>query len=325
MAEIRILITGGSGFIGTNAVQAFVRNGWTVCNLDIKEPINQRQQEYYRPCDILDRAGVQEMFTRYKPTHVLHLAARTDLHERSHIEKYCVNFEGTQNVAAAASQCPSVICFLLASSKLAEPVSNNGDASAWNTLYGQSKYMAEQALREKNPSCSWCIARLSSIWGPWADVPYGRFFHMVARGRYVHPGRCEALRSFGYVGNLVYQFQKVLKSNADTIHGRLLYLSDYEPFTIRQWADMISMKLHGRRPRTIPMPIVRCMAWAGDAMKQLGMPEPPFSSFRLRNMMAHTADLPLEAIKRITGPLPYSLETAVDETIAWMKDRDGKS
>jgi hypothetical protein len=82
------------------------------------------------------------------------------------------------------------------------------------------------------------------------------------------------------------------------------------------------MKLHGMRIRAIPTPIVRAAAICGDLAKAIGMKNPPLTSFRLRNMWQDTAGIPLDSMKDISGPLPYTMEQGVDETIVWMKRRN---
>ena len=167
--------------------------------------------------------------------------------------------------------------------------------------------------------CDWCIVRPTSIWGPWCYIPYGRFFQLIARRRYFHPGHSNSPKSFGYVGNIMFQTRKLLDAPAEQIHGRVFYLTDYDAFTIREWADMIAMKLRNKKIRTIPEWMVSILAVVGDLMKFCGVKQPLFSSFRLQNMRANTAKTPTEAIRQITGPLPYSMEQGVEETIAWFK------
>ena len=36
--NIRVLVTGGSGFIGTNLIEDFINKDYIVCNVDIVEP-----------------------------------------------------------------------------------------------------------------------------------------------------------------------------------------------------------------------------------------------------------------------------------------------
>jgi hypothetical protein len=88
---------------------------------------------------------------------------------------------------------------------------------------------------------------------------------------------------------------------------------------IREWADLVSRKTRGRGVRTIPGPLMRLAAMAGDILKACGMSNPPITSFRLRNMRADTSRITTKEIQAITGPLPFDLEEGVERTIAWMR------
>jgi len=100
------------------------------------------------------------------------------------------------------------------------------------------------------------------------------------------------------------------------------YLGKFKFFAIADIASPIAQKLQKKKLRTIPEPIVYLLAWCGDLMKFCGIKEPPLSSFRLRNMRADTTGIPLESIKSVTGPLPYSMEQGVEETIGWLRKHD---
>jgi nucleoside-diphosphate-sugar epimerase len=323
----RVIVTGGSGFIGTNAVTSFLSAGHDVLNLDIKEPQNREHDEVFQRVDILDMPALSEAFKSFAPTQVVHLAARTDLHEKRDLAGYSTNIEGVENMVRAVAERPSVTRCIFASSKLVCPTDyspKSMDDYCPDTLYGRSKVAGEEIVKKSTAmQCDWCIVRPTSAWGPWSmapHIPYGKFFLMIARGRYFHPGRADPSKSVGYVGNAVYQMEALLDASKDQVHRQVFYLSDYDKYTIRDWADSISMKLRGKKVWTMPGPMVRLLAWGGDVLKLCGYQEPPLSSFRLRNMRADTTGVPLEPTERVTGPLPYSLDQGVEATIAWLSE-----
>jgi nucleoside-diphosphate-sugar epimerase len=323
----RILVTGSSGFIGTNLVELLITAGHEVLGVDIQEPQIREHASLFRRVDILDEPSLTRVCDEFAPTEVVHLAARTDLHESRSLSGYATNTEGVTNMLACISRQSSVRRSIFASTKLVCPTDycpTSDDDYCPTTRYGESKMLGEKIVKSATSlHGEWCIVRPTSIWGPWSNfphIPYCRFFRMIARGRYWHPGRASPPRSFGYVGNAVFQVRKLLEAPAERIHRKVFYISDYEVFTIREWADMISMKLHNRRLWTMPEPLVRMAAWAGDLMKMCGVNEPPMSSFRLRNMRVCTAGTPLTPIKQITGPLPYTLEQGVEATIKWLRE-----
>lgn len=327
--EKRILVTGGSGFIGTNLVSSLMADGHTVLNCDIQPPQCQSHDKLFANVDIRNKPALTDIFRQFNPTHVVHLAARTDLHERKDIQGYNTNFEGVQNIIDVIVEQSSVERCIFTSSRLVCKtgyIPKGDDDYCPTTLYGQSKVMGEKIVKEStslNVVC--CIVRPTSIWGPWSLLPYnpyGKFFQMVACGRYFHPGRADPQRSYGYVGNTVFQINALLNAVPTQIDKKVFYLSDYEPITIKQWASRISQKLRNKNIKSIPEPFVWLMAWAGDFMKQCGYKEPPFSSFRLQNMRTDTtAGVNITSIQSVTGPLPFSMESGVDQTIAWLKEQ----
>ncbi|HPB88444.1 MAG TPA: NAD-dependent epimerase/dehydratase family protein, partial [Thermotogota bacterium] len=78
----RIVITGGSGFIGTNAVGYFSDNN-EVLNLDCKEPRNKKHIPFWRKVNILDKSELGEIIKTFDPHFFIHLAATTDLFGKS--------------------------------------------------------------------------------------------------------------------------------------------------------------------------------------------------------------------------------------------------
>src|SRR5687767_8372869 len=105
---MRVFITGGSGFIGTNLVNDLLRADAEVLNLDIEPPLDPDHAHVWRRGDVMDRKGLRAAFSAFRPTHVVHLAARTDTVGTHRIADYRTNTEGTANVLAAIAATPSV-------------------------------------------------------------------------------------------------------------------------------------------------------------------------------------------------------------------------
>jgi len=321
----RILVTGGSGFIGTNLVEHLRRSGRPVLSVDIRPPRNPAHADVFVKGDILDRSSLLRVFAGFRPDAVVHLAARTDLLEDRDLSGYAVNTVGTENVVAAAGRAPGVRRCIFASTKLICPngyYPRSDDEYDPRTLYGHSKVIGEQIVRrDSSLKGHWCLVRPGSIWGPWFGVPYRDFFLAISRGRYFHLGSADPPKNFGYVGNVVHQIDHLLRAPGEQIHRRVFYLSDYETITIRQWADLIARAFGVRRIRTIPGPIARLAALAGDGLGAIGCKHVPLTSFRLANILTDTSGTPLEALAALTGPLPYSLAEGVDETVAWLRQQ----
>jgi nucleoside-diphosphate-sugar epimerase len=318
----RILITGGSGFIGTNLVERYREGAEALLNLDAAPPARAEHRELWRRADLLDRGDLTAAVAEFGPTHVLHLAARTGL-DGSGPADYLVNTEGTRNLIAALEASGTTRRVIFASSRLVCEIGyqprDEFDVRP-TTAYGHSKVEMEQIIRDSDRGLEWIIVRPTSIWGPWFGIPYLGFFRAVSRGLYLHPRGRRILKSFGFVGNTVEQVESLLLAPAGAVAGRSLYLGDYPPLEVGDWARTITRLSGGKRVREIPLPLLRAGAWAGDAAGRLGVRNPPLTSFRLDNLtteMVHD----LSPLEEIAGPLPHSLEDGVAQTLSWMKDQ----
>jgi GlcNAc-P-P-Und epimerase len=322
----RLLITGGSGFIGTNAVQFALDHGIPVCNLDIRPPRNPDHTPVWYAADLLDFPALCAAVAEFRPTHVLHLGARTDLRETRDPAGYAVNTRGVRNLAEALAGARDCARVVYASSML---VCRNGYRPRGpadycpDTLYGASKAEGEEIVRSAGSPFEWCLVRPTSIWGPWFREPYRNFFDAIGHGVYRHPGAMDVVKALGYVGNTVWQLYSLLDAQAATIQGGVFYLADYELLAIRQWADWIAAALGAPRIGAAPLPLFRAVALLGDVAQALGVRNAPLTSFRLRNMLTPSS-FDLSPIEAISGPLPYTARQGVRATVEWLSESSSR-
>jgi GlcNAc-P-P-Und epimerase len=316
----RVLVTGGSGFIGTNVVAYYRELGHHVVSLDIAAPRCRDHVECWKQVDILDARALVQAFEDIRPHIVFHLAARTDLFGGK-VSDYLANTVGVENVINSALRAEGLVRVVFASSMLVcriGYVPRNELDYCPSTAYGESKVLGEQAVRRLGAGLPWMIVRPTSIWGPWFGPPYRDFFELVRKGRYVHPSGSLVQRSYGYVGNVVHQLAELANSSGAALLGRAMYVGDFEPLDIRSWADMIAREFDVAPVREVPMWVFRAAAKVGDVLKALGMDAPPMTSYRLRNMLTHAVyDFgPLQALG--VRP-PYTIVEGVRHTCEWMR------
>mgnify|MGYP006082665803 FL=1 len=320
---MKALITGSSGFIGCHMVSEITERGHSVLGVDVNIPVSRPAGFAFQECDILDAEKLKAIFLEFEPTHVIHLAARTDLDEKADLLiDYAANIGGVENIVAAVQSTSSVIrCIYTSTQLVCNPgyvPQNNKD---WHphTKYGESKMLGEQIVHKYNGGGkSWCIVRPTTVWGSGMNKHYQNFISLVEKGRYFHVGSKLLLKSYGYVGNLVHQYMQLLEVPEANMLGKTLYLADYDPISLRRWVDMLSVELGSGPIITIPEILARLGAYTGDIVNLLGYTDFPFNSFRLNNVLTEY-QVDTSDAERICGALPYSLEDGVRETVDWYK------
>lgn len=318
---MRILITGGSGFIGTNVIEAFSNNANAILNYSIHPPLNPAQALHWRAGNILDPKATTAAFREFQPDRVLHLAARAECDEKTTVEEgYRANTEGTRNILEAIRTTPCVQRAIITSSQfVCAPgrLPNNDTDYFPETVYGESKVITEKLTREANLSACWTIIRPTNIWGPW-HMRYRREFWRVAeRGLYVHPGHQPVIRCYGYVKNVVYQIRKIFEADVDLVRGQTFYLGD-RPINLYDWVNGFSRALTGRNVRVVPRSLLRILALLGDIPTRLTGKAFLINSSRFHSM---TTDYqtPMERTFDLFGENPYTLEAAIKETVEWLR------
>lgn len=315
----RILITGGSGFIGTNAVEFYLNANLKVLSIDKVKPRNEKHLEHYKKIDICCKEEILDCITSFQPTHIIHLAARTDLNGVSS-EDYKANTEGVSNLIAAICATKSVVKTVFTSTMLvckSGYIPDDGDDYNPDTLYGESKVYMEKLIKKNTEIKSmWNIVRPTSIWGPWFKSPYSDFFHMIIKKRYINIKEEMATKTFGYVENSVFQINKILFDESDVHNKQIFYIGDRPPVNISVWANEISQALDNTRVLEVPIFVFKILAVLGDSLKPLGA-NFPMTSFRLHNMTTENIQN-LENTYFLAGELPVSRIDGIRKTLDWM-------
>jgi nucleoside-diphosphate-sugar epimerase len=318
----KVIVTGGSGFIGSNLVKHLVSAGHEVLNLDIRQPRNPAAPGQFIPLDILNREAFVGAVRSFDPQYIFHLAARTDLEGKTDAD-YAANIEGVSNAVGAALSAPSLQRMVFASSMYVcrlGYVPRRDDDYCPHTAYGQSKRLGEEIVRqEAGDKFCWALVRPTSIWGPWFAIPYISFFHAVRKGLYFHPKGYSIRRSYGFVFNTVWQLRQLMECGESAkVHRKMFYLADYDPVDPLQWAQLIAHRFESHKVREAPLALLKLGAKIGDVLKLAGVTAPPIFSSRLNNLLTN-AVFDLSPIREISGEQPYRLAEGVAITVEWMR------
>jgi UDP-glucose 4-epimerase len=174
---MRVLVTGGAGFIGSHLYDAFRANGDEVCVIDdlSRGRVDRlpKDAEIYKE-SILDATRLSALVAQVEPELICHLAAQVDV--RSSVS--CpggdaqVNVIGTINVLDAARAVDARVLFSSTGGALYgedAPLPSPEDAfPVPGSPYGVSKYCAEQYIGLVNRlfGTEHAILRFANVYGP---------------------------------------------------------------------------------------------------------------------------------------------------------------
>lgn len=316
----RVVVTGGSGFIGINLLDSLQESDHEVVNLDIAPTPNSAHSALWRQTDLLDRERLIRMMADIRPTVVIHLAARTDL-DGIDAEAYAANTEGTRNLVDAANAAGTVERVVVASTRLVfdTPYQPTGqfDYRA-TTEYGRSKIEVERLVLAQTAGRVPCIiVRPTSIWGPWFGVPYRNFFMAIGRGAYLHPRGRRMLKTMGYVGNVAFQIRRLAEAPLEDVAGRVFYVADYQPLEVHDWASRVAHEMGAPPIREVPLPLLWLLATGGTAAAMVRLPA-PITRFRLTNLLADVV-FEMGATLNIAGDCPFTMANGIANTVDWLR------
>lgn len=185
----RVLVVGGSGFIGQCLVQNLIGSPQHQVSGTYNHYQPQLQGCQWYQASVTDNQKLGEVFRSVNPEHVLLLAAMADVVECENNPKQAteVNVEGAQNVAALCGQYEARLVFLSTEYVFDGKTGNyKEDAVPGPTShYGQTKWEAEQTVAQY-PGL-WNIIRTSLVYG-WHPRPdranlVTRVINNISQGR----------------------------------------------------------------------------------------------------------------------------------------------
>lgn len=311
--DSKILITGGSGFIGTNLISLLVNNGYEhILSLDLVPPKFKQHVNFWQYCDIRIENELFLSVLDFQFDFVIHLAAETSLCETKGLRFYSSNTIGVKNLISLLNSIDRDVFTVFTSTML---VNLDDGFFKPNTLYGESKVIGENLVSDSN-LVNYCIVRPTSIWGPWFGEPYLTFFKIVMANKYFGLSKKRSsIKTFGYVENVAKQYETILK-RSNEFRGKSIFLGDKNPLNVYDFAKSIGA-ISGAKIKVVPFSILKCIALLGDMLAYVGI-RFPLTSFRLRNL---TKDR-IENVEEIGNLIQNEVSTkeGIIKTIEWINE-----
>ncbi|MCD6528506.1 SDR family oxidoreductase [bacterium] len=261
---MRILVTGGAGFIGSHLVDRLIKENHKVVvidNLTTGKKENVNSQANFHNLDICDFDKIKPLFENID--FVFHLAAipRVPISVEDPVGTSKVNILGTVNVFKAAIEA-KVKRVIFASS---------------SSVYGNQEKLPFKEDMEPNPISPYALQKLVgeqfaklftklyglpiislryfNIYGPRVDfdsdysLVIGKFLKQKAEGKPLTIfGDGEQTRGFCYVDDVVEANIKAMKSEK-LKGGEVINISSRESYSINYLADLIGGKKQYLPPR----------------------------------------------------------------------------
>ena len=247
----KILITGGSGFIGNHVAQVLLKQGLEVKIYDLK-PSSLSKVESVQG-DILDEVQLEQ--AAHGCDAIVHLAAQISVPRsiENPEETYNINVTGTQNVIACAEKM-GIRRVLLASSAAVY-----GDATAIplkeetiGTLlspYATSKYDNEhQVVLARERGLEAVALRFFNVYGPNQSVQGAyaavipKVIETITSGqRPVIFGDGQQTRDFVHVQDVAMGIFKLLSIDWDKVHSHVYNIATQQQISILELIEAVNL------------------------------------------------------------------------------------
>ncbi len=209
---MKVLVTGGAGYIGSHATESLIQSGYEVVLIDNFSTGHRsliHPQAHLVEGDIRDTALVKRILSEQKIESILHFAARTSVPESlaAPQEFYANNLGGTVSLmeALAGSSVKTFVFSSTAAVYMDPGVSlvTEQSATAPITPYGQSKLMSEKVIQDCAQALGfkYLILRYFNVAGASSSGKLGQMGEdsqvLVKRAALVAAGKQKSFSIFG--------------------------------------------------------------------------------------------------------------------------------
>jgi len=312
---MNILVTGGSGFIGTNLVSDLLKEGHNVLIYD-----KQQSETYPDLCIVADVRDKETLSSSMQGMEIVyHLAAEHRDDVRPVSLYYEVNVGGAQNVVHAMIK--NDVKKLIFTSTVALYGLNAGEPNEDSPIrpfndYGKSKYQAEIVFNkwfEEDHKRSLIIIRPTVIFGEKNRGNVFNLINQIASGKFMMVGNGKNKKSMGYVLNLTHFMTKLLESES----GKKVYnYSDKPDLDMKELVKITQETLGMRRMNNVRVPYAIGLlgGYAFDFLAKLTGRTFPISAIRIKKFCANT-QIASEKLGEIGFVSPYSLRDGLKRMI----------
>ena len=338
----RILVTGGSGFVGTNFVTTLLERGYQVRSFDrAASALPDHPNLEILQGDICDpqtvAAAVSGIDTVFHTAAIIDLQGGAKVTDELRRRSFAVNVDGTKNLVHAAQQAGVKRFVYTASNSVVmggEAIVNGDETmpytTKYNDLYTETKVAAEKFVLSENggpdgQGMLTCSIRPSGIWGVGDQTMFRMLFESVVAGHVkVLIGSKNAKLDNSYVHNLIHGFLLAAAhlTPGGTAPGQAYFINDGEPINMFEFARPVMqacgqhwprMRVSGRMVRDV------MVVWQWLHFR-FGIPEPLLEPGPVERLYLNNYFSINKARRDLGYQPPFTTEQAMNDCLPYYQD-----
>jgi nucleoside-diphosphate-sugar epimerase len=313
MADTKVSIIGGAGFVGSNLCQALSDRQVDFEILDLRQSNSFPEKSV--KADVRDIDCLRSAITGDV---VINLAAvhRDDVRDKNEYSQ--TNVEGAANVAQVCSEKnikKIIFTSTVAVYGFAEPGTDESGAIKPFNEYGRTKFAAEELLRDWQTSGDneLIIVRPTVIFGEGNRGNVYNLLNQIASGKFMMVGDGTNRKSMAYIGNVVSFLETCIETDAKYALFNYVDTPDVDMNTL---VRQIRKELKGqdnvgfRLPRWVGL----ICGYLADGVISLTGKKLPLSSIRVKKFCASTSFASAKSDLDEFVP-PFTLKEGLDRTL----------
>ena len=326
---LTVLVTGGTGFIGSHLIDRLVQTGHKVL-----APIRKTSSTTFLPSqgvesrevDLLDSGQVTEIMKGMDVVfHLASIRGRGWGFEDEEVQK--VNVGITENLLKASS-ARKVLHYIYISSVSVYGRPNGGPIDENHTCspvtrYGRTKYESERLVKEfhRREGLSTTIIRPVITYGPrdtWGMIP--KLITLIDSRKYLTVGNGKNRVHLIYIDDLIRGLMLVMTNSM--VDGQTYILAGEEPVSIDRLTNIVSLALERKVPDFhIPKSFSLIAAYLMEIFYRfLPVHKEPFITLDKIDIMSRDRYFNVDKAKRDLGFLPgVGYEDGLKKTVDWLR------
>lgn len=255
----KILVTGGSGFLGSNLVQTLLDKGYSVRSFDrIKSTLEHPNLEVTEG-DICEKESVllacEGIDTIFHTAAIIEIRSSRIVPEATRQLSYDINLGGTKNLVESALVSHVKRLVYTSSNSVVidgQPIVSGNESMPYvkefRDLYTETKTKAEKLVLAANgiQGLYTCAIRPSGIWGPGDQTMFRKMIEQLVKGSFkALVGDGSARLDNSYVHNLIHGQILAAEqlSEQGNASGQAYFINDAEPINMMEFSKPLVQAL----------------------------------------------------------------------------------